>query len=281
MIKITDELEVGQLIASSLAPGIFSNHTLSGDAVERAVKENNLYMIKMHPGVLFFRKYDGTWRMTGAFLPDSVVPEMEERTVTEIAFREKDAEKAEFYAQKICGAGFHILFLRKRRTRQKLETLPEGLEPVLAGPGDEPAVRQIMKEAFDPDAGCVPNIRETQTIVQEGKVLCVRGDKGDILGILHFETANLSSEIRHLAVREDCRGRGIAQKLLDMYAIRTEGRKSHVWTRLGNTAAEHIYEKNGYKADGYQSMVLLHPGKETYDGRTVEDPAGDLPRCGL
>ena len=63
-------------------------------------------------------------------------------------------------------------------------------------------------------------------------------------------------EIRHLAVRADCRGQGLAQRLLGMLRARTGGQKCTVWARQGNTPAERFYEKNDFRPDGWTSVVL-------------------------
>ena len=76
--------------------------------------------------------------------------------------------------------------------------------------------------------------------------------------MLHFAVSRVSTEIRHLAVRADCRGRGLACELLTAYLNVTDGAKSQVWARTGNAPAEHFYEQHGYRPDGWTSAVLQY-----------------------
>ena len=77
-----------------------------------------------------------------------------------------------------------------------------------------------------------------------------------IAGLLHYAPGRAACEIRHLAVRADCRGQGLAQRLLGMLRARTGGQKCTVWARQGNTPAERLYEKNDFRPDGWTSVVL-------------------------
>ena len=74
--------------------------------------------------------------------------------------------------------------------------------------------------------------------------------------MLHYAPGRAQCEIRHLAVRADCRGHGYAGRLLAMLEAKTGGQKCAVWARVGNAPAEHFYEKNQFQPDGWQSVVL-------------------------
>ena len=89
----------------------------------------------------------------------------------------------------------------------------------------------------------------------EGQVLCLT-DANGISGLLHYTPGRAQCEIRHLAVRADCRGLGCAGRLLRLLEMKTGGQKCIVWARVGNTPAEHVYEKNQFQPDGWRSVVL-------------------------
>ena len=44
--------------------------------------------------------------------------------------------------------------------------------------------------------------------------------------------------------------------LLRLLEMKTGGQKCIVWARVGNTPAEHVYEKNQFQPDGWRSVVL-------------------------
>ena len=45
-------------------------------------------------------------------------------------------------------------------------------------------------------------------------------------------------------------------RLLRLLEMKTGGQKCIVWARVGNTPAEHVYEKNQFQPDGWRSVVL-------------------------
>lgn len=101
-----------------------------------------------------------------------------------------------------------------------------------------------------------------------------------ICGLLHFAPGRAASELRHLAVRADCRRQGIANALFDAYMSVTGGQKSLVWARIGNEAAERFYETHDYRpTDGIPSCCNMEePNNERTNHR---DFNRNLPRRGL
>ena len=102
------------------------------------------------------------------------------------------------------------------------------------------AVRAFLLAQFDPLTGCIPPDDALQRAVEAGEMLCLTDEAG-ITGLLHYAPGRAACEIRHLAVRADCRGQGLAQRLLGMLRARTGGR---------------FYEKNDFRPDGWTSVVL-------------------------
>ena len=73
-----------------------------------------------------------------------------------------------------------------------------------------------------------------------GGQLLMTADETGLTGLLHYAPGFGASEIRHLAVREDRRGQGLAGALLGSYLAAAGGQKSQVWARTGNIPAERI-----------------------------------------
>ena len=116
-------------------------------------------------------------------------------------------------------------------------------------------MRAFLLAQFDPLTGCIPPDDALRAAVETGEMLCLTDEAG-ITGLLHYAPGRAACEIRHLAVRADCRGQGLAQRLLGMLRARTGGQKCTVWARQGNTPAERFYEKNDFRPDGWTSVVL-------------------------
>lgn len=152
----------------------------------------------------------------------------------------------------LCALGFAECFRRLRRTRAAVPAPNNAEAPTEAS---FEAVRAFLLEQFDPLTGCIPPEEELRQAVSAGQVLCLM-DADGISGLLHYAPGRAQCEIRHLAVRADCRGHGYAGRLLAMLEAKTGGQKCAVWARVGNTPAEHFYEKNQFQPDGWQSVVL-------------------------
>ena len=119
----------------------------------------------------------------------------------------------------------------------------------------------FLKQEFSTFTGCLPTEDTLREALAAGQILCAQDERG-ICGLLHFAPGRAASELRHLAVRADCRRQGIANALFDAYMSVTGGQKSLVWARTGNEAAERFYETHDYRPDGWNSVVLQYGGTE-------------------
>ena len=240
------------LLSAQLRRGVVTNCFLSAEDYQRELprglyyeeREGCLLLLRQRPGHLilnFYLQPGGTF-----FLPDVKKP-----VVTELSCRAKDADAMSAAAEQLRGLGFAECFRRLRRTRPAAEAA----EAEAAADASFDAMRAFLLAQFDPLTGCIPPDEELRQAVGAGQVLCLT-DANGISGLLHYTPGRAQCEIRHLAVRADCRGRGYAGQLLKLLEAKTGGQKCAVWARVGNAPAEHFYEKNQFQPDGWQSVVL-------------------------
>lgn len=176
-------------------------------------------------------------------------------TVTEIAFRPRDTglqEAADYWR----GNGFSTLLSRVRLSRP-------------AGPGEEGDAPQparadeaedtfsLLRASFSPLTGCLPTREEWAAEVASGRCLVERDESG-VAGLLHFAQSRRGGEIRHLAVRQDARGRGLSTRLIGAYLAAVAGAASSVWTGADNHIALRAYGRAGFRPDGWESIVLCN-----------------------
>ena len=159
-------------------------------------------------------------------------------------------------AAQFCALGFREVLRRTRRTR-KPEAFPVETTAVPANLEDFEDISRFLSEHFSALTGCLPTANDLHENLEDGHTVITRDEKG-VSGVLHFAVSRASTEIRHLAVRADCRGKGLAGELLTAYLAATDGAKSQVWARTGNVPAEHFYEQHGYRPDGWTSAVLQY-----------------------
>ena len=240
------------LLSAQLRRGVVTNCFLSAEDYRRELPRGLYYeergdcllLLRQRPGHLILNFY--LQPGSSFFLPDVQAP-----VVTELSCRAKDADAMAAAAEQLQGLGFAECFRRLRRTRLATEA-PRADEPANV-PFD--AVQAFLYAQFDPLTGCIPPEDALRAATAAGEMLCLTDESG-IAGVLHYAPGRAACELRHLAVREDCRGRGLAQQLLTHMTARTGGQKCTVWARAGNTPAERFYEKNQFQPDGWSSAVL-------------------------
>lgn len=261
MERIERFSDLAGLLSAQLKKGVVTNNFLSREDYDLEIGAG-LSVHAFDGGLLLFRgRTDhlilNFYLQHGAAL---VLPPLELPVVTELVWRPKDADAVASAARRLQAAGFRELFRRQRYARPAEPGL--GAETVCRpGPEQADVLLDFLEAHFDHLAGCIPTAEGMREILQNGEMLCTEDDAG-ITGLLHFARGRTSTEIRHLAVRPDYRGQGLAGMLLRVYLQETDGQKSLVWARQGNAPAERFYEKHQYRPDGWESAVLLAGGKD-------------------
>lgn len=241
------------LLSAQFRRGVVTNCFLSPEEYRREIEAGLFY--EEGDGFLLLQRQRAGYRLLNFYLHPGAklrLPETDCPLVTELACREKDRDAMRRAQDALCALGFSEAFRRLRRTRAACPA-PDGAEAADAASFE--AVRAFLLEQFDPLTGCIPPDEALRQAVSAGQVLCLT-DADGIAGLLHYAPGRAQCEIRHLAVRADCRGRGYAGRLLRLLEAKTGGQKCAVWARVGNTPAEHVYEKNRFQPDGWSSAVL-------------------------
>lgn len=257
MRKIENFAQISDLLSTQLKRGVVTNNFLRGDDYTREIA-NGLYIHEADGALLLFRERGDHLVMKFYLHPNAVLslPETDRPIVTELSCRMKDAEAMANAAEQFCALGFREVLRRTRRTR-KPEPFPAQTIAFPAQSEDFEDVSRFLSEHFSALSGCLPTESDLRENLASGHTVITRDEQG-VSGVLHFAVSRTSTEIRHLAVRADCRGRGLAGELLTAYLAATDGAKSQVWARTGNAPAEHFYEQHGYRPDGWTSAVLQY-----------------------
>lgn len=113
---------------------------------------------------------------------------------------------------------------------------------------DAPALQELLADNFDPLYSYLPAHDELLQGIERGDFLVCRDASGTCVALLQHEEARATSTIRHLAVRADCRGLGMASRLVERYlATCTDGaRRCELWVDDTNRIAQRTYTGCGY-----------------------------------
>lgn len=216
---------LSMLLTAQLKPGVYTNHFLSPAQCKAEIAQG-MWFESFDGSLCLFRRRDGHDLMTFYLQRDGELPRLRlpKTTVTEVVWREGKEGSAMRALSQLEQAGWKVLFHRDRRERPK-EEAREIEQPQMGSEETADAVLAFLQSSFDSLTGCLPTQAQLASQIAMGEVVAQR-ENGDIAGVLHFEKGRASSEIRHLAVREDQRGKGVASKLLREYLRRTDGAKA-------------------------------------------------------
>lgn len=261
MERIERFSDLAGLLSAQLKKGVVTNNFLSRQDYDREI-EAGLSVHAFDGGLLLFRRRTDHFILNFYLQPGGafVLPPLELPAVTELVWRPKDADATASATRRLQAAGFRERFRRRRYARPAAPGL--GAESAhRPGPERADVLLDFLEDHFDHLAGCIPTAEAMREILHNREVFCTE-DAAGVTGLLHFARGRTSTEIRHLAVRPDCRSQGLAGTLLGAYLQETDGQKSLVWARQGNAPAERFYEKYQYRPDGWESAVLLAGGKD-------------------
>lgn len=256
MEQIETYEQLAALASAQLRRGVKTNTIVTKEGYGIAIDRHRLRAYAEPDVLLLLQKRDGHTRMN-FFL--NTLAEIHEtlpaETVTEIAYRPRDIalQEAVDYWQR---QGFQLLFERIRLCRPAGTVAIDSPIPVRKPAKDElGTVLQFLRQNFSPLTGCIPMEEELAEDIQNSRVL-VTEDISGITGLMHFSFDGNIGEIRHLAIREDMRGQGGTIPLLAAYLREIEQKKSVVWVRADYIAAQKVYQRFGFTADGRRSAVL-------------------------
>lgn len=246
MKTVVDYEALSAAITAHFRPGVDTNCTLKADALRREIAAKRLQLHQWAGGLLLLRERDSHqilnyYRTDRAVDPDLRLPA---HTVVEIPLRPgKEAELPWWERQ-----GFRVAERRLRLTRPAFGSAAQTAETCKA---DAQWAMELLHTCFSPETGCLPAPEELAADIRENRLLA-----WDDLGLLRFDNGRVA-EIRHLAVAPSARGNGIGTALLEQFNRITADRTARVWTGLENQTARRLYEKAGFAADGWQSLVLI------------------------
>lgn len=253
------------LLKNWFRPGVSTNNFLTAEDYRREIRNGSLYYGSWPEGLLFLRKREGFFRASYHLLPGGSCPRLPQElcVVLEVPARPKDAKAPVVEAFWKSGGFVPILDRLRYRREENAEIAQEDFlereSIVLAKEDLVLEALSFLNSQFDPLTGCLPCFEE----ISRDTVFCLLDKKNAVAGVLHSSLGRAFSEIRHLALREELRGKGYGRALVRAYEEWVPSSKRLVWAGAENWAARRLYEKCGYSPDGWTARVLKY-GKEEW-----------------
>ena len=244
-----------------LRPGVMANVMLTGEKFGPDIQAGRLFVEAGEHNLWIVVRREDHVRLY-FYLNDPALPlgELFDLPVSaEMAFR-GDGERLAPLEACLALCGLRPVFRRVRLTRPPEPRTAEGGAPV-GRPSGAQAVFDFLRSNFSPVTGCLPAMDEVLSGMADQRFLSIEDETG-IAGLIHMTREKNNVEIRHLAVREDRRGQGLAVRLAAACIGENPGKPCRVWVREDYDSARRVYAKAGFRPDGLRSLVF-HNAKET------------------
>lgn len=248
MKRIAELSGISAAVSAHFVKNVFTNNFLTEESYLSEINAGSLYAVETDNGLYVLREREDFYILNFHIHGEASLPEAlnGKRIVVEIPYKGKEQSFGFFES-----SGFEPFLERMRMTGKKAEHCG-GRGSFLKEDTAEEAY-SLLKANFNKYTGCIPDFDVFLKDIRNKRVMAYSED--GIKGILHFSVKGKGSEIRHLAVAEKERNRGIAGELIKAYHAHTNCSKYQVWLAKNNTPAENLYKKHGYERDGFQSVV--------------------------
>jgi len=284
--QIGNYQELSKLIFYYLKKNVMTNCFLSKSDWELEISLGNVYYFLRERNLFILRSRKDFWILNyylndlefssvNLEIPKDILKPIVVEVVGKSELDEKYQKQQEFFKQ----LGMEKVLERERfeNVKQVESTMKkesdlliisknanngvQDFEIILASNTLLPDVLQFLRCNFHVYYGCIPTEEKLKKDIQMGFVYAAMiEDK--IIGVLHFQETDKLAEIRHLAVGEKWRGKGVAGQLMQVYESKVNVQKKIVWTGRENQNAQKLYQKYGYQKDDYVSSVFWYEKRE-------------------
>ena len=237
-------------------------------AVEALIEKGTLYAQPIENGLLLIDDNGGFYRLY-YYLSDEAhyAPlSLDKDAVIEFPFTSQPNAKQQRQIELIGELGFTLgrESALLSAVPDELKRLPMSDSPVeLAKKGDAKRVLELICASFNPLYAFIPEESELEEAIEDSRVFVIRAN-GEIAAILHSGFEKGIAEIKHVAVCEQQRGKGLGAIIVNAYHEAYMDRASgfQQWVDIHNTPAVNLYGRFGYsfslrKANEY---ILLRKG---------------------
>ena len=268
--KITDKNILSKMIFKHMKKNVFTNCILFSQEYDSEIEAGSLFMKEYSSDNLILIKMRNDFAIIYFYINsqdeffndiDDLKKELNgKKIVTEIAY--KEGQDIDFIVSMFLQMNFSVslnrICLENNRCGQTSEMpLIEGihLQQELI---DSNNILNFLKDNFNEYTGCIPPINIIKKRIDNNELLVLEEDfVRKTIGVLEYSEDNRIT-IKHLAISEDYRGKGLANFLLNI--LSSQNKAIITWTTSGSDA-EKVYIKNRFMKTIYKSVVLMYEGE--------------------
>lgn len=260
-----DTIESYNGITEKYGDGCKHSNVYLQSRAKSLISVGKLYVVGTESNAFLYAKEPVCYRMyyyLNDFEEPISLPDVD--TVVEVLFRGNlgiPREEVDF----LKGNGFKENLVRDQYTAVykniNKKPSPEGITVRYADNIEEvERACELFNESFDKFSGDMIPSEDYRRLYEERDILIANSDKDEFLGAGHFSIKGKISELRHLAVNEEARGKGVGSAILNAYISQSHnmgiGRFS-LWVQQQNTIAVSMYEKAGFRYCNKSTLSMI------------------------
>lgn len=263
MKKIEHIAQLSPLINAQFRRGVMTNAPFSPDAYQAELNAGALYAQEIPGGLLLLCRREGFDQLHFYLQPDADLSQWSPARTTVAEILSKPANPNGQRLDTLwTGAGFYKQLVRQRMTCTELthSGFLEGYTVREAGQSEISTVLELLNRHYDRRTAYIPTREDLCRDIENGNVVLALAGETPV-GVLHMTKNRAATELRHVAVEPDHRGKGLAGAMAARYQSRHVVPTYQLWVAQDNGPALRLYEKLGFKPDGWTSTVWMSEQK--------------------
>lgn len=244
--------------------GCVSNDYIQQDAA-RLIEQGLLYEVCGEKNAFLLVRKEGFWRVY-YYLNDfneRLVVDKEE-LVTEILYRGAQGEPGEQVCfLENCGFKRNLtrdLFFAKYSNISNPAVSSDLVIADAISLQEVEWAATLFNMTFDKWSGDFIAPSSYQSLLDRKSVLIAKDSKGELLGAFESEVERGVNWLRHFAVTETARGRGVGKSLLDSVVEKghvDDNSRYMLWVQQSNLPAVNMYKKKGFSYMGKSTLSMI------------------------
>ena len=223
------------------------------DALDESIRAGRLQLCVGDTALLLLRDEGAHYAcaLEAAERFDWPLPALDKPVVCELIYTAR-RPLADNLRQSLALAGLSVL----RTTLRFVSPLQTPFDPApevrSAREDDLPALRALLAANFDPRLDFVPDEAELTRALAQGDLLALPRES-ELAGFAYATVQRNRGVLRHIAVAQAFRGRGLSRLLMRSVLARFAAggaRSAELWSGSENRTAHHLYERFGFTPDG-------------------------------